>query len=142
MKWAPWLVVSLVACDRSPEVVAVPALPDLVLTAVEPRLRATLAAAPAAPNERRLAALLDLVVTAYQPGAADARFAEMAKRSLDDEVGVEWAFEVALGHADATVRSFAAFRLGELGYRPAIPRLLFRLKYEAENTVKVWVVAE
>ncbi|MFG0319076.1 MAG: HEAT repeat domain-containing protein, partial [Planctomycetota bacterium JB042] len=51
-----------------------------------------------------------------------------------------FAFEEGLKHEDPGGRAQCAWRLGEMGRVAAIPVLFWRLRYEVDNTVRLWMV--
>lgn len=101
--------------------------------------RALAAAGPARPDEATLTELSELVSAAFQAGV-DSVLARKALARLERDEQAGFAYEEGLTHQDATVRAQCAWRLGELGRAAAIPTLLWRLRYELDNSVRLWMI--
>lgn len=123
----------LFACARPLE------LPPLQLSPLVPDLQRLVAGGPPEPAAARLESLLDLGRTAFDDG--DQRLRTRSRDALLAEPGAFWALERLLEDADASVRSQAAFALGETGHRASVLPLVLRLKYEADATARVWVAS-
>lgn len=112
-------------------------LPSPQLVPKLEHFRALAAAGPQPPDDGRLRELRELLQAAFVPGAATARMAALARRSLLESEGARPVLEEALGHDDAEVRAQAAFELGRLGEQAAVLPLVLRMKYEADGDTPV-----
>lgn len=109
--------------------------------AYEPRveeLRALAANGPPGPDEATLAELAELIDAALA-GTGDDSLARRAEARLERDEFRGHAYEAALQHEDPNVRAQCAWRLGQMGRVAALPTLFWRLRYEIDNTVRLWM---
>ncbi len=131
-------VLALAACKGEHRTPEAPLPPPPALAPLVPDLRAR-AAMATPPESARLAQLVDLGLTAFRPDLVDARLAARSRAALLGEPDSLRALEQLLLHEHATVRSHAAFALGELASPASQFALVLRLKYERDPQVLVWI---
>lgn len=136
------IVVLLAACTRTPQAPApapAPQLPAAQLSAVLPKLQALAAQAPAPPDASATASAEQLLEPAFVSEFGDRRLAARSRDALLAEPHAGFVLEQALLHPHTEVRAGAAFELGQLERPCALVPLVFRLKYEPDPTVKLWL---
>lgn len=114
------------------------ALPPPNLSPKLPELERLAEAAPAVPDEEAALELAELVELTF--GGADEWLAKRARRTLFRSEQLDFALEAGLQHPLPAVRSACAYELGERGMGVAIPRLLWRMRYEFDAEVRLWLV--
>ena len=114
------------------------AIPPPSLAPKLSRFQALAAKRPPPPDEESRQAVLGLVEAAFASDA-DPDLTRPAERVLLRHEHVAFALTESLLHQDPAVRARAAWQLGQLGLRVAIPDLLWRVRFDVNPDVRLWM---